>query len=119
MAKIFGRATIVAGSMALDSNKGASLDTGGVKRTSKMTSRGRAGAMEEQSPAVVECSIPKTAGIKVADLKALSDVTVKFKDDVGKLYSVAHADLMEPPKFDDQNGDIALKFEGDEAQEIG
>lgn len=117
MAKVFGRATIVAGDLALDSNKGASIDIGGVKRTSKMTARGRAGSQEEQMPARVECSIPKTLGVSLTQIQALEDITIKFESDVGDLWTIPHADCMDPPKTDDQSGDVTLVFEGDKALE--
>lgn len=119
MANVFGRATIKAGGKALDSNKGASLDVGGTKRTSKMTSRGRAGSSREVMPAKVECSIPMTASVSLTELQALEDVTISFATDVGKVYTIAHADLMDPPVIDDQNGDVKLVFEGDPAVEVG
>lgn len=119
MAKVFGRATIKVNGKLLDSNKGASLDVGGVKRTSKMTSRGRAGSSEEQMASKIECSIPMKTDVSLKQLQALTDVTILFETDVGKLYTVAHADCMDPPVIDDQNGDAKLVFEGDEAQETG
>ena len=119
MPTVFGRATIKVNGKLLDSNKGASLDMGGAKRTSKMTARGRAGSTEEQVPSVIECSIPMTADVSLKELQALRNVTISFETDVGKAYSVPRADLMDPPKTDDQSGDVALKFEGDAALEIG
>lgn len=119
MAKVFGRATIKANGKLLDSNKGASLDVGGVKRTSKMTSRGRAGSIEEQAPCVIECSIPMTGDVSLKQLQALVDITISFETDTGRVYTVPHSDLMDPPKIDDQSGDATLKFEGDEALETG
>lgn len=117
MAKVFGRATIKANGKLLDSVKGASLDMGGPKRTSKMTSRGRAGSLEEQMPGKVECSIPLTASISLKELQDLADVTVLFQTDVGKLYTIAHADCIDPPTVDDQNGEVKLVFEGEAALE--
>lgn len=118
MAKVFGRATIEINGQLLDSNKGASLDVGGVKRTSKMTAKGRAGAQEEQMPARIECSFPLIPGIRLKDLQALTDVTTKFRADTGQLYSIAHSDWIDPPKTDDQSGDVTCVIEGDAAEEI-
>lgn len=118
MAKVFGRATIEANGKFIDSNKGAKLNVGGVKVTSKMTSKGRAGGQEEQMPGRVEGSFPLKTGVKLKELQALRDITVKFRTDTGQLYTVAHADWLEPPETDDQSGDVPFAFEGDAAEEV-
>lgn len=118
MAKVLGVITIEANGMLIDSNKGAKIDLGGTKRTSKMTARRRAGSQSEQMPGRVEGSFPMTTGISLSELQALEDITVKVRLDTGQLYSMAHSDWMDPPNTDDQSGDVPFAFEGDAMQEI-
>jgi hypothetical protein len=115
--KVLGRAIITANGRRIESNKGAKLMVGGVKRSSVMTAHGRAGNQQEQTAGRVEGSFPLKAGIKVKELQALEDITVLFQADTGQLYTVAHADWMDPPEMDDQSGNVPFAFEGEEAQE--
>lgn len=118
MAKVLGRATIKLNGQILDSIKGATLDPGGVARTSKTTSQGRVHFMEETRQARVECSIPHTAEVSLSELAAIEDATINFETDVGAGYVVPHAFLTSPPTTGDRDGDIALVFEGDPAEEL-
>lgn len=118
MAKVFGRATIKAGGAILDSRKGATLDVGGVKRTTQTTANRVAGYSEEIMQAKVELTIPLTADVSLTDLQAQSDVTISFETDVGLTYSINHAFLLDPPQVGDQSGDVRLVYEGDPATEV-
>lgn len=115
--KVLGRAIITANGRRIESNKGAKLMVGGVKRNSVLTAHGRAGYQEEQTASRVEGTFPLKAGIKLKELQGLVDVTVLFQADTGQLYTCAHSDWMDPPETDDQSGNVPFAFEGDEAQE--
>lgn len=118
MAKVLGRATVKINGRILDCNKGSTMDPGGVARTSKTTSQGRVHYMEETRPSRVECSIPHTADVSLSELAAIEDATINFETDVGAGYVVPHAFLTAPPTTGDRDGDIALVFEGDPAEEL-
>ncbi len=117
MAKVFGRATIKADGKLLDSMKGATLDVGGIKRSSKTTANKVAGFTEELTPSKLECSVPLTAGFSIADAQKFEDVTLNFETDVGRRYTINHAFLTDPPTLGDTDGEVKLMFEGEPAQE--
>lgn len=116
--KKFGRAVIKANGKIIDSNKGATLDVGGVMRTSSTTSGGQVNFTEEVKPSRLECSVDHTAAVSIDELRAIADATINVETDVGSTYVINHAFLVEPPKTGDQDGVIQLIFEGQPAEEM-
>lgn len=117
MAKILGRATIKVSGKLLDSNKGATLDIGGVKRSSKMGNSGTHYYMEEPVPAKVEFSVPHSSELNLREIHDAVEQTLNFECDNGQTFVIAKAISMEAPTTGDQDGDAKFVFEGMAAEQ--
>lgn len=117
MAKILGRATIKVNGKLLDSNKGSTLDIGGVKRTSKMGNSGTHYFMEEPVPAKVELSVPHSADVNLREIHDAVEVTLNFEGDNGQTFVIPKAVSTEAPTTGDQDGDAKFVFEGMAAEQ--
>ncbi len=115
MAKVFGRATIFINGKLIDSNKGASLDLGGIERASKVSANKVSGYTESIKQSRMECSLPVTADIDPNDFD-LVDVSLLFKSDTGQSWTVPRAWRTDTSTVGDQDGDLSLVFEGEPAE---
>lgn len=118
MAKILGRATVKMDGAVLMSHPGASLQLGGITRTTR-TGNSVHGYSEQVQPSRLECRVSLTAQTDMAALRAAADVTLTFECDTGQTYVVGRAWLTEPPTITDGNdSNVGLIFEGDPAEEM-
>lgn len=118
MAQAFGRATITINGARINSKPGASIDPGGVTRTSETTDH-QTDYSESLRPAMVKCSIPLNTGVSLADLNGFQG-TVQFICDSGQTYILANAfrvgELSASPG---DGGGVELEFHADQATEVG
>jgi hypothetical protein len=118
MAQVLGRAIIRWGGRTIESEKGASLDTGGVRRNVVVYGR-KVGHAEETAPAMLECVTALEAGAAVAEWNALKEATATFEADTGQVYVIRDAFLTEPLKMTDgEGGKVAFKLAGSPAEEL-
>lgn len=116
--KLFGRAVIRADGNTIETNKGASLDLGGVKRTAQQGARTIAGYTEETTQAKLECEMMVGVGVSVAAIGGIVDATITFECDTGQTYIMNHAWSAEPPQLTEGDGKAKLVFEGPPAVEM-
>lgn len=118
MAKKFGRATIRVNGKALDTEKGSTLDPGGVKREPRPGSNTTSGFTEELVPAKVEVTVLFGEGDSLTDLNAIVGATVLFETDVGSTYIVRDAYCSEPVVLTEGEGKAKLVLMGTAAEEM-
>lgn len=115
--QLLGLAYIKVDGSLLRSNTGAKLDLGGVMREAVVGNQVH-GYAEKLKQAAVECEISLARGDSLETIRNIADATITFECDTGQVYVVAHAFLTEPPVITEgEGGKIALKFEGQPAQQ--
>lgn len=118
MAKILGRATIKMDGALLLTHPGASLQLGGVNRTTR-TGNSVHGYSEQVQQARLECQVSLTGQTPLSAIRAAADVTVTFECDTGQTYVVSPAWLVEQPTITDgPDSNVTLIFEGPPAEEL-
>ena len=118
MAKKLGKVIIKVDGKALASKTGASLDLGGVQRTTVKSALGM-GFSEEDMPSKLECELIFGAGDKLAPIRSWDNVTLAFEADTGQVYVVAGAWCLNPPNLTgNEGGSVKLTFEGPPAEEM-
>ena len=117
MAQLLGRAYIKVDGALLRTNTGAKIDLGGAIRAAVVGNavHGYSEAVKQSS---VECEISLAAGDSLESIRNIKDATITFEADTGQVYVVRSAWLTEPPVVSEgDGGKIALKFEGQPAEE--
>lgn len=118
MAKKFGRAIVRANGRMWDTKRGASLETGGVKREPRPGSNSAGGYTEELVGAKLDCTILYGAGDSVADINALTDATVTFETDTGQTYIVRNAYSEGNATLTEGEGELKTVIYGEPAEEM-
>lgn len=113
MAQKTGRVTVKLGADALQSKAGAQLQTGGVTRTPDTTDDGRVFFQESIIPSEVRATLIHTAQTDLERIKAASDITLEYRCDTGRVYTIAHAFYREDGGL--QNGEVEVVFGGEPA----
>lgn len=114
-----GKAYIKHDGKLLETNPGASIDVGGVTRTTLLGNNAVLGFSEQPKQAVVSCVIALGAQTSLSELRAIKDATITFECDTGQTFVVRNAWLVNPPvATDGDGGAIPLQFEGPEAEEM-
>jgi len=117
MSKLFGIATVNLNGKTLNTKPGASLDWGGVERTTEETDQG-IGFTETKKAAVVDCEIVFGKGTSLKEMSEADDVTITFTTDIGSKYILANAWLSTPPKVTGgSGGGVPLTFTAPKAEE--
>lgn len=118
MAQFLGRATIKIDGAVVETNKGASLDLGGVKRTAIVTGS-KVGYAEELVPATVECETSLERGMSLETFRKLAGATVIFECDTGQSYVIRDAFVTDALNLKDgDGGNVAINISGAPAEEI-
>jgi hypothetical protein len=112
-----GKAIIIVNGQRLESMPGATLDIGGVTRTTQVGANEVLGYTETPKPSRIEASISVRSGISVADLHA-RDVPITFEGDTGQLWSIAGAWSVDTPVIDSGASTAKFVYEGPPAEEI-
>ena len=118
MSKIFGRALIKVNGMAMQTLPGASLEPGGVGRTTVNGAHGTLGYTEQVKNSKCEFEIAYTARTSLKEIGDWGDVTVEFQCDTGQSYVISHGWSTEPPPITDNEGKAKITIEGPAAEEI-
>jgi len=116
--KLFGRATIRVNGKTFRQEKGATLDVGGTKRTTKMPVRGRPGYTEEEVPSKLEASVFIDALTSISEIRSWKDVTVSFECDTGQAFVVNGGWQTDTPVVEESDGKVKITIEGPAAEEL-
>lgn len=118
MAQFLGRAKISANGTTIETNKGATLDLGGIKNNTVVTGS-KIGRAEELVPATIECETSLEAGASLEDIRNLKDATVIFDCDTGQSYIIRNAYRTDTTTMKDgEGGNVTIKIAGDPAEEL-
>lgn len=113
-----GRATIRAGGLVFNTEKGAKLNLGGAKRNSVVTNYA-VGYAEENAAAELECTIPLEKGGSLQVIRDMVDATLIFECDTGQVYVVNGAFVTDTLEVTDgEGGKISVKMAGEPAIEM-
>lgn len=118
MAQVLGRARIKVDGQLLQSHPGATLDLGGVTRTSVVGNEVY-GYSEAAKQSRLECEISLNGQTRLGDLARITDAVITFECDTGQVYVIAGAWIVDPPTVTDgSDGRVPLVFEGPAAEEM-
>ena len=117
---VFGKATIAADGVVLETKPGASLDLGGIERAAVIGDQGYAGATEMHKASKVTCAVILKEGMVVEDLNGLSDVTITFACDSGQKFQIVNAQRGPTPVLTGatDGGTVAMEFFGPPANPL-
>lgn len=116
MAKFTGVCIIKMDGATLRTKPGASLDFGGVNRTTQMANGSPEGYTEAGAASKVSGTILHGSDTDVAAIQDAVDVTLIFQCDSGPEYMVRSAHCTAPPVLTGGDGDLAVEFEGKKAE---
>lgn len=116
--RLFGRATIKADGDELETFKGATIDPGGVTRTSQNGSRRTLGYTEETRNSKVECEFAVRAGTSIAQIQNMVDATITFRCDTGQTYVISGGWCTGEVTLTEGEGKAKAVFEGPAAEEM-
>lgn len=120
MAQRHSMAYIKVDGAMLPTMPGAKLDLGGVVRASVIGDNAILGFSETKKPSMLECEISLGAGMSLAALQGITDATITYEADTGQTYVVRSAFVTETLNVTaGEGGKVALKFEGQPAEEMG
>src|SRR5690606_13871178 len=111
-------ATIRYNGQVIETNSGAALNLGGVRRNPIVTGQ-RVGYAEETVPATITAVTSLFAGQSLEPLRNLKEATVMFEADTGQSWVIRDAFLTEPLDLKDgAGGEINLNIAGQGAEEM-
>jgi len=108
-ARITGVAIIRVDGQEFPTERGATLDPGGVNRETKMAGR-RPYYTEEPVPPKIEGDVLHTEDIDLIELGKIRDATVLFECDNGQDYMLGHAFVTETPQLSSGEGTVRLRM---------
>jgi len=116
--QIVGRATItIPGYGPLATEKGATLERGGIMGEGKAADNGRIYRMDKVEPPKITCKVMATADVSASKLQ-FSGGTVLFETDTGQRWSIRNAFCMNSVPLDTSNGTYDLEICGDIPEEV-
>lgn len=113
--KHHGRATIAYNGNRLRTKEGATLNLGGASRTAEPLDDGSVGYYETTAAPELSCTVPLTSGLKVEELRNLTDANVVFESDTGRSWVLREAFTTNTVSV---GRDVALTFSGQPAEEL-
>lgn len=112
-----GKAKIRFGSSLLETMPGATLDLGGVARTTQTGANAVLGFTETPKPSRLEATVSLARGTSAKDLN-LDDVNFTFEGDTGQVWAVRNAWSVETQSIDSGAGTTRVILEGLPAEEV-
>ncbi len=109
MAKLTSRAFITVGGKRLASKPGAKANYGNPERKAESGDQGVLGYKETTTVPYVECTIAHDVNTSLAELAAMTDVTVSFDTDSGRSYVFRNAWTANALEL--SGGDVSLRLE--------
>lgn len=114
--KLFGRATVKLAGVTLGNFPGATLDMGGIKRTTQNGANATLGYTEEIMNSKIELDAQFGAGDSVADYDQ-AGIMVEFSTDTGQNFVISNAWRTDTMTLA-EGGKVKLVFEGSPAEEV-
>lgn len=118
MSKKFGRATVRVDGKVYDTEKGSTLDPGGVKREARPGSNTTGGFTEELVPSKLEATVLFGEGDSIAEINKIAGATITFECDTGQTYIVRDGYSAEPVQLTGGEGKAKVVFMGSAAEEL-
>jgi lipopolysaccharide export LptBFGC system permease protein LptF len=116
--QLLGRASIKYNGKLLRTEKGAKINTGGVKRKGQEGDT-VLGFSEETAIPFVECEVAVAKGDSLLDLNKVTAATITFEADTGQTWILKDAWLTDPTEATaGDGGKVKLKFEGMSCEEM-
>lgn len=116
MAQATGRVTVKADGRVLRVMSGASIQVGGIMRTSKVLDSGDIHYTEEITPARITVTSVHLADDDVVGLRALRDFTASYETDTGAGWAIANAFVQDVGEI--ANGEYQVIIEGPPANRV-
>lgn len=116
--RLMGKAQIKVDAKLLETLPGASLDIGGVARTTVAGSNKILGFTEQVQQSKLECEFGVKEGTSLAAVNRWDDVTVTFEADTGQTWVISHGWSTTPPTATDNEGKAKCVIEGPPAEEM-
>lgn len=116
--RLMGRFTIGVNGLRFKTEKGATFDLGGPKRTTKTGSNGVAGFSEETVQSKLEFSFFIPPGLSIAQIRTWDDVTVSVETDTGQQYVINGGWVTDPQVIEESDGKTKVIIEGPPAEEL-
>ncbi|MAZ33383.1 MAG: phage tail protein [Thalassospira sp.] len=107
--RITGVATIKVDGQEFPTERGATLDPGGVNRTTKMAGR-RVYWVEEPIPPTLQAIVMHTEDIDIIEIGRIRDATVLFECDNGQDYMLTGAFTTESGQLNSGEGQVRLNM---------
>ena len=102
--RLMGRFTIGVDGQRFKTEKGATLDLGGPKRTTKTGSNGVAGFSEETVQSKLEFSFFIPPGLSIAAIRSWDDKVVSIETDTGQQYVINGGWVTDPQVIEESDG---------------
>lgn len=120
MSKLTGKAIIKINGQQYQTKSGAELDTGKGNRTTVLAESGVAGYTEQVAQPKITCAIIHDSTINLDALAQITDATVVFECDSGKVYSIAPAWVVSGIgiKTSNDGSAVDLEIEGAVCEEV-
>lgn len=113
--QVTGRVFVSLNGARLASKEGAKLGFGGVDREAVHGDGGVLGYSEKTAVPFIECTIAHKGDTSLKDLSAITDASITFESDTGKVYILRNAWSAKSIELD--KGEVALRFEGMSCEE--
>ena len=94
------------------------IDPGGTIRTPVAGPSGMVGFTERVDPPLIDCELYDNPALSLKALRAMNDVTVQFRLNIGKTYQLYSAFQIDKIELDGAAGTFPIKFSGLDMQEI-
>ncbi len=110
MAQITGRVFVSVGGKRLRSKEGAKINLGGVEREAVTGDDGVHGYQEKVVAPSIDCTISHTADTSLKELQNITDTSVMFETDTGKVFNLRNAWCAKALEL--SKGEVGLTFQG-------
>ncbi|HTN30671.1 MAG TPA: phage tail tube protein [Pseudomonas sp.] len=107
--KVTGIATIRVDGREIPTERGATLNPGGVNRTTRMAGR-RVHFNEEPVAPTLQCTVLHTPDVDLIELNAITNATVLFECDNGQDYMLSGAFVTETAELNSGEGQVRLNM---------
>ncbi|MDR0966657.1 MAG: phage tail tube protein [Myxococcales bacterium] len=119
MPKIYGRSKIKVNGMSVDCLPGTKFTLGGEKKTSVMSSTGRAGSYSEMTPGKITFTAIADANLDPKALAATTDGVMTLEEiETKRSWVMTSAECVSDVEVSDGGAGIPFTFEGDEIEPL-
>lgn len=118
MSKKTGVILIKVSGKTLQAIPGVKVNMGGMERTEVIANGDVSGFFETPKGSMVSCTIPHDEGTNLAEIQAMTDVTIVINPDAGPSYQISHAFQSNVIELSDQGGGFAVEFKGPKAKKL-